>query len=160
MRFRRELRHLGTDLSQNAGGCVLLDTGQRLQQLEVLPKLRRVHAQEDFGVYLRHLLLQKREVLKAQLDQHPVMTIQSVAFQRLNDLRNFATRGMAGKIRHLFNRCLTLQQSVKHQLPGHAEHIAENTADLHIGFLQNLLNPVSFAARVAEYLLATSGEIA
>jgi hypothetical protein len=29
---------------------------------------------------------------------------------------------MAGKIRHLFDRCLTLQQSVKHQLPGHAEH--------------------------------------
>jgi hypothetical protein len=69
VRFRGELRHLWTDLSQNAGGSVLLDTGNRLQQFECLPKLRPVHAQEDFGVNLRQLLLQKCEVLKAELDR-------------------------------------------------------------------------------------------
>ena len=136
---------LGTDLSENAGGSVLLDTGNRLQQFECLPELRLFHPQKDLGVNLLQLLFEKREVLKAELDQHSVVAVQPVALERLNDLRNLSARCMASQIRYLFDCCLTLQQSVQHQLPGHAEHIGENAADLYIGFFQNLLNPVPFA---------------
>ena len=48
----QELSHIGTDLGQDAGGPVLLDTGNRLQQFERLPKFRLFHAQKDLGVNL------------------------------------------------------------------------------------------------------------
>ena len=159
MRFRGKLRHVGAALSEDTGGSVLLDTGNRLQQFERLSKLRSLRTQENFGVNLLQLPFEKREVFQAELDQHSEVAVQPVAFQRLNDLRNLSASRMASQISDLFDSCLALQQSVEHQLPGHAEHIRQNAADLYIGFFQNLLNPISLADCVAENLFPTPGQI-
>src|SRR3982751_664436 len=153
-----KLAHIWSDLGQNTRCGHLLDARDGLQQFILLPI--RLQSLLNPGLELFHLSVEQDGVLYTLGDQPAVMIIELMSLQGFGQLRNPLSEAALTQTGNLFgrNRCVGHQRT-HHRLTGDAEDIAENAADLDVGYLQYFLYAVLLRRQRGERLLPAPGEI-
>src|ERR1700679_1760215 len=80
--------------------------------------------------------------------------------QRLNQFGAFSLRAALGKIGKLLRIALPIHNCLQDRSPALAENVRKHAANLQIGILQRLLDPLIVLRRLSYQLLATARQIA
>jgi len=154
-----ELFHVRTNFGKNRSRRVCLDARDGLQQSMRFPELFRAEPDSDLAVQGFYLYLKEIEMPECVPQQKAMVVGKAIASQGGYQIRDLLFCLSLGKLRDFLRRHDTLQQSIDHQAPGESEHVTENVAELDIGILENLLNPIVLASLFPDQLFASASQI-
>ena len=152
----RELAHVGADLGEQHLGGAPVNTGDRVQQLQLTGE-RGGQLLDPLRQRLNRLIeeVDLREHLADQ--QHVV--VGEAPLKRFSERGDLLAQAALGELGQDLGVMRAGDQRVEHPPGGHAEHLAGDRGELDSGVLQGLLDPLHLAGAFLDLRLAVANQV-